>query len=426
MPPYRLLGRLVILLVVCGNVTAQEAGERLCGYCKTSGKVPVEVSKKYADDHDRGETWEVLHCADAIEADDMAMDWKPCARCKTPSVKKKAQQEWNAIEAANMAWLGERRSVDEMLDSKFAHVETTHFIVSWNVPKISINRKSVKMHDAAHLYARRMEELYAKFQGLFGIEDRQNMRNKHWFYVLEKERQALEAGPVYAGLQGSGTVKRAGGASQESVAVMWRDKSEHPGDDDFHRHWIHSAVHQFTSVFYDINWFKTGQKGLSPPWLNDKYGWLDAGLAHWFEMDFDQKCSTFCIREHDAKARWRGGDWRKNIWKAVMAEEAASFPEVISKPTQALSAREHQFVWSWVDYLMARDASAMGKALKMTKMEASTRDILKECWGISTIGFESGWAEWVASEYAPSSKEGRGNPRNQLPNLPATGGRTGR
>ena len=103
------------------------------------------------------------------------------------------------------------------------------------------------------------------------------------------------------------------------------------------------------------------------------------------------------LGEHDAKARWRGGDWRKNIWKAVMAEEAAAFPEVITKPTPALSAREHQFVWSWVDYLMARDAAAMGKALKMAKMEASTRDILKECWGISTIGFETGWAEWVSS-----------------------------
>lgn len=424
MPQIRTL--LLAVLLMAPTVMAQEPGEQLCGTCKTTGKVELDVSKKFEDEHEHGEKWEVLFCADAIEADDMAMLWKPCPRCKTPSVQAKAQAEWDAIAAKNEAWLEERRTVDEFLDTEMAHVETTHFVVSWNVPKISVNKKSVKMHAAAHLYARRMEELYERFQGMFGIDDRQNMKNKHWFYVLEKERQALTAGPVYAGLQGSGTVKRAGGADKESVLVMWRDKSNHPGDDDFHRHWIHSAVHQFTSVYYDIFWFASGQKGLSPPWLNDKYGWLDAGLAHWFEMDFDGQCTTFCIREHDAKARWRGGDWRKNIWKAVMAEEVASFPEVITKPTQALSAREHQFVWSWVDFLMARDTSAMGKAMKMAKMEGSTRDILKECWGLSTIGFETDWAEWVATEYAPTNKEGRMDPRDQLPQEPRDGGRTGR
>ncbi len=413
MTPLRILfASLALLVPVAG---AQETGEQLCGACKTTGAVPLEVEGKFSVDHEHGETWQVLNCADAIEAKDMAMDWKPCPRCKTPSVYEKSKLKWDGIAADKQAWLAERRKVDDFLDTDLAHVETTHFVISWNVPKISVNRKSVKMHHAAHLYARRMEELYATFQELFEIDDSQNMRNKHWWYVLEKERQALTAGPVYAGLQGSGTVKRAGGADKESVVVMWRDKSAHPSDDDFHRHWIHSALHQFTSVFYDIHWFKTGQKGLSPPWLNDKYGWVDAGLAHWFEMDFDGECSTFCIREHDAKARWKGGDWRKNIWKAVMAEDAASFPEVVTKPTQALTAREHQFVWSWVDFLMSKDAKAMGKAMEMAKKEASTRDILKQCWSLSTIGFESAWAEWVLSEYAPTNKEGRIDPRNQFP-----------
>ena len=405
--------------------SAQEAGERLCGTCKTTGRVALDINKKFSMDHEHGETWKVLHCADAIESDDMALDWKPCKRCKTPSVQEKAIKQWEAIEAEKLAWLADRRKVDELIDAKkMAHVETTHFVISWNIPKVTTDKKKTyRMHEAAHLYARRMEELYAKFQDMFKVQDRQNMRNKHYWYALEKEREALIVGPVYAGLSGMGTVKRAGGADRESVVVGWRNKSEHPSDSDFHRHWIHSAIHQFTSVYYDIHWFKTGQKGLSPPWLNDKYGWIDAGLAHWFEMDYDGEATTFCIREHDAKARWRGGNWRKNVWKAVQAEDVPSFPEVAAKPTQALSAREHQFVWSWVDFLLAQDAEAMGSAMKMAKMERPNRDLLKEGWGLTTFGFETAWAEWVTTEYAPSNKEGRIDPRAQLPQQPTTGGR---
>jgi hypothetical protein len=182
--------------------SAQEPGERLCGTCKTTGRIALDINKKFSMDHEHGETWKVLHCADAIESDDMAMDWKPCARCKTPSVQEKAIKQWEAIEAEKLAWLAERRKVDELIDAKgMAHVETTHFIISWNIPKVTTgDRKTYRMHEAAHLYARRMEELYAKFQEMFKVEDRQNMRNKHYWYVLEKEREALTVGPVYAGL----------------------------------------------------------------------------------------------------------------------------------------------------------------------------------------------------------------------------------
>ena len=406
---------------LAGETPAQEAGEQLCGTCKTTGKVAVDVNKKYAVDHEHGEDgeWEVLFCADAIESDNMALDWKVCRRCKTPSKKEKAEAEYAAIEKAKLEWLDERRKVDEQIDSEMAHVETTHFIVSWNVPKITTSKKKTyRPHDAAHLYARRMEELYAKYKKLTKTEDRQYMRTKHFFYVVEKEREALTLGPIYTGLSGRGTVKRAGGVDKQSAVVMWRAKSEHPSDADFHRHWIHSAIHQFTSCYYDIKWFGVGEKGLSPPWLNDKYGWLDAGLAHWFEWDFDGECSTFCIREQDSKARWRGGDWKKNIWKSVMAEDTPSFPEVITKPTQALTAREHQFVWSWVDFLMDKDHEAMGTAMKIAKMDRPTRDMLKEAWGLTTFGFETQWAEWVQTEYAPSNKEGKIDPRTR--DLPRT------
>jgi hypothetical protein len=53
---------------------------------------------------------------------------------------------------------------------------------------------------------------------------------------------------------------------------------------------------------------------------------------------------------------------------------------------------------------MARDASAMGAAMKLAKMERETRELLKEAWGLSMLEFESAWQAWVLETYSPTKK----------------------
>ncbi len=55
----------------------------------------------------------------------------------------------------------------------------------------------------------------------------------------------------------------------------------------------------------------------------------------------------------------------------------------MSRSSQALSPKEHQFAWSWVDFLMQRDRLLMGKAMKLCKQKTETRDILKQVWGLT-------------------------------------------
>ena len=50
------------------------------------------------------------------------------------------------------------------------------------------------------------------------------------------------------------------------------------------------------------------------------------------------------------------------------------------------------------------DEIVMGKAMKMCKKESPTRDILRECWGLSPLALEEAWREWVLEEYAPTNK----------------------
>ena len=397
---------LPLTLALLATASAAQEPERLCGTCSTSGVVDIELATKDLIEFEHGPTWKVEFCSQAIDSENMGLDWMPCPRCKAPSKQAQAQARWDAIYEKNHAWLDEQRRMDALVKSKdLVHLETTHFVIAWDVPSLKASdKKTYKAHEAAHLYARRMEEFYAHYQDLLGVVDADNMRNKHHIDIFDKLSDAMAVGPAYSGMTSNTTARRAGGVDHESTLVMFRNKNQNPKDEDLQRHWIHSLVHQFTSVYYNPFWFADGKRGLSPPWLADKYGWLDAGLAHWFEIDFDGEASTYCMQEQDTSTRWKGGDWSKNVWKEVMAENTPSFPELITIPTQALSPQQHQFAWSWVDYLMHLDPKGMGLAIKLVKQEKPVREILSECWSVSMLGFEERWAEWVKVEYDPNRK----------------------
>jgi len=382
-------------------------GEARCGFCGTTGRVAFSRSGNYEVEDERGPTWKVDFCSAAYESDNMGMAWKPCPNCKTPSLHDAAQKEWDAHKAAGAEWLKERRRTDRVVGAEkpLFYVQTTHFLVVWDVPKITTaQKKTYDAHGAAHLYARRLEEFYARFQSMFGITDANNMKNLHTLMLFEKHDEAWLAGPAYTMLQGVPTVKRSGGSNHDSVVVTWWDKAEYPKEADMWRHQLHNWTHQFTSIYYDMSWFQPGKLGLSPPWLNDRYGWLDEGLAHWFEIDFDKQSRTWCMRETATESHWGSDDWRKNIYKAVSAGDVPSFSTVSIKPSESLTSKENQFAWSWVDFLLHRDTPAMGKCLKGCKLEHPTRDLIKECWNLTVLDFESEWKAWVLENYAPTTK----------------------
>ena len=388
-------------------------GEPRCGWCGTTGKVPFDKGTKGPDlEDDHGGHWKVDYCSEAISGENQGIKWMPCPNCKTPSLKALADKEYEQLTTANITWLNEQRKTDTLTKTEkpLVHVQSTHFCIVTDIPKVTTpDKKNYKTHEMAHLYIRRLEELYERFQTMFGVTDSDNLRNMHFVFIFEKQEQQFLAAPVYTALSGEPTVRRAGGSKDISAVVTLWDKSEFPKDQDMWRHQIHEAIHQFSAVYYNFRWFKVGadgnyEKGLSPPWLNDKYGWLDEGLSHWFEIDFDGIANTYCFREQDAHSRWGSADWRKNIYKAVLADDVPSFPEVITKPSQSLSAKEHQFCWSWVDFLMQRDRLAVGKAMKLAKQKTDTRDILKQAWSLSIPQFLSEWTDYVKDAYAPSNK----------------------
>ncbi len=389
-----------------------QTGELLCGTCETSGREYFERDPQWEGHLDErttesGPTWRVLHDSELYTSDNYGLDWTACDRRKAPSIHDLAEAHYAGEVARRQAWLDERRRVDAAVRAKqpLVHIESTHFVLAWGIPKVKTSaKKTYRMHAAAMLYLERFEQLYAEFQTLFELEDRMNQTSKHFVYLFERQSEFSDAAPRYTGLTGSTTVQRMSGVEQDSSLASWWDKGMYSSDDDYRRHLSYSLIKHFTSDLYDLRWFEPGELGLVPPWLNDKYGWLDTGLCHWFELRLPGNVISYSMREQDTTSRWKGNDWRKNILKAAKSGDVPTFAEVITLPTQSLTAKENQFVWSWIDFLLARDTPAMGKALAMTKQEYATRDILKECWGLSVLGFEQAWTDWVLVAYAPTKR----------------------
>ena len=107
---------------------------------------------------------------------------------------------------------------------------------------------------------------------------------------------------------------------------------------------------------------------------------------------------AWCADEGGAFSNWQGKTWEANVKKAVKAKQQPVFQEVIQKGASALTPMEHQFAWSYIDYLMWLKPEGMQTALAlMTGPQKEVRDVLKEAFG---------WTEFVLTEYKSKARKG--------------------
>ncbi len=390
---------LAALLVCSPAAPAQEKGEKLCGDCKTTGKIAHEHK---ADVLEREK--DVLYCSYWMDHDPEALclDWVPCPDCLTPSVKAAAEREFGGEIAKRKAWLEKRREeVDKVARTECIHIETEHFILSWDIPKIKVGRKTVRMHDAAHLYAERAEELYRYIIDLHQIDEpAQMIGTKFKFAMFERKLPAINLAPSFVDkpIQGGQKVQIIG--PHRSNMVSWDDPEKILGDDE-HRHqfFVHSVSHH---IYHDIQLGKIYQY-----WLFKRYGWMYEGLAFYLEHRLFGPPKLTCSQESAGFSQYREKSWEALVKKEFQGGEYPSFPEVSRKGADTLNDEERWMSWSYVDYLMWLDPTKMPKLVSlMTNDQLETRDALKEAYGITMGQFMDGWADFVRREYSLRPKKG--------------------
>ena len=382
----------LLILFSVGGALAQEVGESLCGDCKTTGKVAHEYSRKALELEA-----DTIYCSVFMdrEKDLLGLDWKVCAKCRTPSLQARAQREFDEQYKLREQWLKERREeVDKPAGSKVEHIRTAHFQIAWDTPEIKVGRRIYRLHEAMHLYGQRMEELYQQLLEIHGITERDVRATVHGLYLFEQQSTAIRvAGPLMGGL---GISQRKSVLGPGSKLVCFLNFKDFRKDELFHQFLVHTVSHHLHN---EIDQAKQ--------WLAVRYGWVYEGLAHYLEIRNFGPPVTWCGRETGNFQHWKGKNWEGNVKSAVMGGAEPAFQDVIQKAMDTLTPLEHQFAWSYIDYLMWLDPQQIPKMIGYMKgPQLPTRDAIQKAYGLSIGQFVDGWKAFVLAEYSTTAVKG--------------------
>jgi len=391
---------IVVWMLACAIAASEAWGwqdEPLCGGCETTGK----VGNKLATSADSSEQ-DVIYCSESMRKDKVGLgaDEILCLRCKGTSYHESAKSDVDGEIESRRAWLDDRKKkVDEVTGRACVHLRTKHFNLSFDLPSVKVGQVVYRTHEAAHLYAQRLEKLYSDIREIHELPESKIRAAKRFVYIVEGERAGKALGVAHTN-QGNGA--RSSLHGDPSQMVVSYQKKDFQDDEDFHQHIAHIAAHH---IYNDVD--------ASVHWLVERYGWVQEGLAHYIEIRYHGPPNTWCHREAGNFIHWQGKNWEANVKKAVLANQAPIFEEIQAKSADALDPKEHQFAWSYIDYLMWLDPTAMPRMLGFMKgPQLPVRECLQKAYGISIPAFVAGWEEFVRTEYSLTPSKG---PKVRLP-----------
>ena len=371
---------LVIAFVTAPNGQTQDGPPKpvVCKYCQSTGRTPCGEHPRGECDHED----EVLYCSTVAEcALCGGTGWVLCKECGGATAQA-------ALDAKKADVARRKPKLAEQFDQKMGRalckVESQHFVLVFELERIKVDKKFLNRHEAIHLYAKRLEDLYADYCARLVLTDkafRKKTRVLVWGLPADHEAAAVK----FCGESARGGVKLLGDDPAYSVCG---DKQNFQNDERLYRNLVHSVSHLLLSA----------QE--FPAWMgNAKGGWCDEGLAHWFEDRLFGVCDNYCYQEADNNIGFKGGKYRVAIRKLIESNEAPSPAIVFERNSDTLTPPEHAAAFSYVDYLISRDGEKFRQLCNKLKKKVVTRDALKEIFGFGPLEFEGLWKAWVLQTY---------------------------
>jgi len=374
----RVLALVVLLLAATGSAVGD------CRKCKGAGVLPCQSCERNAC---QGRV-EALHCSVLLrcrECDGLGV--LDCAKCEREPVPGAAERR-----AAGQAWLSEVGAVDQHLEKQVVHGESAHFRVSFDVPKYVAEgvRPKQRSHDGMHVTLDRLEALYEAFCVDLDAGDADFFARTH-VMIWAKERDHQRASQRFTG-QASNTQSKLMGA--KPVVSIYYDKSHLHEEAELHQAVVHQVVHCLLSNVFDGIW--PGNVG---------GGWIDAGLAHRYEIEMFGGVRHYCYVESDTMRRFKFGKWESAIRRAVDRDEALPFVQIAGKQTGELTPEQHMTAWSYCDFLLREHPAAFPVIARGIKAKRPLAKTLKEALGMSVFELEAAWKEFVRANYALKPKK---------------------
>jgi len=365
------------LLSVVLPVSFQQDDFVRCTRCKNVGARPCgEHEKEDCELEDN-----VLYCS-AIGLCETCggTAWVDCAHCENPAASGKLARKREAAPAlaAGLAYF------EQDLGRSLLLAESPHFVVVWDVESMKVGRKKLGAHELMHRYVDHLELLYGDYTETLGVKDAEFVQKSRVLIWLNSFDHA-DASRRYCDQTAPAGVKLMGIDPTFSVPYL---NSLFKNEEDFRRYVIHNASHLLLSHQEPMRWMG-----------ENKGGWGDAGLAHWFEDRYFDVCDVYCYTEADTRQGFKGGRWKVSVRKLVASDEAPPLSSLFQKNTDGLTFDEHGVAFSLVDYLIALDPQKLNAVFKQLREKKPTRDVLKQVYGLNPIQLEERWSAWVLDTY---------------------------
>ena len=369
---------------------AGDGADQLCARCKTTGR----VAAKGADDL-RQKEGVVRRCSEVISDEDhhYGIGFYPCPKCKAPSLAEMVSKEYETAKAERLEWLHQVQEVDRFFNDprrlKIMHAKTDHFDIAWAIPKMKVGRRTLNQHELLHLYAERMETLYAEYLDLFQLTHAGAQNSERYrLLAFAQAKHSARAQPKYTGIGGGLNANGAKHLATKSTLVCWWDKTRNRSDEDFHEFIEHNVVHLFLCASFNRKW------------LAKKHGWVDIGLSHYFTQRHFNQSRTHCFQEQNEINSWIYGSWFPVVRKRAAARQEPIFAELAPKSFETVTVEEHPFCWSYVHYLLEHyEPTQFVEFIKMLKDDLPLRDALRRVYGCSPLQFPELWRQFVLDEY---------------------------
>jgi hypothetical protein len=370
-------------VLLAGPGLAQESAAIACRFCENRGEHPCKdrCHRRLLEHEQRAECCSEAAacntCGGALTTD--------CKICANPAV------EAGIAERRERAarWLAAmRKKVDEatagegILHCKGAHVELT-----FTVRPLTIGKRKVPTHELMHVYLERLEELRKRFLATFELRDA-DFSAPLQVFVFDDRTDHRRLAPRVAGGSGGAGQKLMG---SEAVYCAWRDPAFLPGDEELWRSLVHNVTHLLLANMKPEIWLG-----------NRQHGWVDEGVAHYFEWLLTERCTNFCYQEVGLTpgAGFKGGWWPVAIRKLAESGGLAPFATFYQKQIDELGWQEHAQAFAAVHFLIDRHGGRkFAEFVRALKNKTETREAMRGVFGLDVLRFDAEFETWVKASY---------------------------
>ncbi len=382
-----------LVALSCGAVAVaqSEPPTVLCKSCGNRGARDCSRHRKWLE-IERG----VVFCSEAAACKKCRGALRvDCKICTNPAT------EQGLVERRRLVaeWYGARKQqLEDFTRGKgedFLHIKTANLDLNFSAWPLTVGKRKLDNHQLAHLYADRIEALRTEFKRVFELTDRDfpreddevSPRMRVWVTRKPGDHRLIAPRATGIGSRGPG-VKLMG--IQLAYSIL-HDRKMYKDDDALHRNIAHTVAHLLLSSTNDTQWI--GNRG---------HGWIDEGVAHYFEYQVDGRCANFCYEEVGLNpgSNFKGGYWRVAVRKLIESGKSRRFTEFYTKNSDQLDFQDHAQAFAAVEFLIGEFGGAKFRDLvRAVKREEPTRDAMQRLYGFGPLMFDEKMSVWVRQNY---------------------------